>query len=408
MVLPHRHPGDFKPIMIIRGSRSFKAVCFTIGGISSFFVCIYSYYIYFLMRDRFGFSGKDNLAFAALNGLIYTIAAWQGGRFGQRRGYFNAFKVGFGALILAMAAGSQCNSALGLVLATGLFNVGMCFIWPTIEALVSEGEDAIGLPRMVGTYNVVWAATNALALFGGGTLVEKFGFKTIFYLPGAAFIALLGLVFWLQKHADAARDAGHEPVFTPVPDPHRPSPAKTRAFLRMAWLANPVAYIAINTFIPMLPTLAAQFQLTPMFAGFACSLWGFARLGTFIALWVWTDWHYRFRWLMTAFVLLIGSFATILIVPSLVAVLAAQIFFGLAIGMIYYSSLFYSMDASEAKGEHGGIHEAAIGVGNCIGPAVGAASLQWVPQYASSGGIAVSGLLLLGLGALVTIWKTAR
>ena len=69
------------------------------------------------------------------------------------------------------------------MLATGLFNVGMCFLWPTIEALVSEGEDAVGLPRAVGTYNVVWAATNALALFIGGTLVEAFGFKTIFYLP---------------------------------------------------------------------------------------------------------------------------------------------------------------------------------------------------------------------------------
>ena len=69
----------------------------------------------------------------------------------------------------------------------------------------------------------------------------------------------------------------------------------------MAWLANPFAYIAINTFIPMLPTLAAHFHLTPMFAGFACSLWGFVRLGTFIALWLWTDWHYRFRWLVTAF-----------------------------------------------------------------------------------------------------------
>jgi hypothetical protein len=39
---------------------------------------------------------------------------------------------------------------------------------------------------------------------------------------------------------------------------------------------------------------------------------------------------------------------------------------------------------------------------------VGAASLQWMPQYANSGAIAVSALLLLGLGALVTIWKTAR
>jgi MFS family permease len=124
----------------------------------------------------------------------------------------------------------------------------------------------------------------------------------------------------------------------------------------------------------------------------------------------WTDWHYRFRWLVTAFATLIVSFAAILIVAvfSLAVLLLAQIFFGAAIGLIYYSSLFYSMDASEAKGEHGGIHEAAIGVGNCIGPAVGAASLQWMPQYANSGAIAVSALLLLGLGALVTIWKTAR
>jgi predicted MFS family arabinose efflux permease len=176
----------------------------------------------------------------------------------------------------------------------------------------------------------------------------------------------------------------------------------------MAWLANPFAYIAINTFIPMLPTLAAHFHLTPMFAGFACSLWGFVRLGTFVVLWLWTDWHYHFRWLVTAFALLIVSFAAILIVPSLVAVLAAQIIFGIAIGLIYYSSLFYSMDAGKDKGEHGGIHEAAIGVGNFIGPGVGAASLQFLPQYASSGAAAVSVLLLFGLGGLVTIWKTAR
>ena len=394
--------------MNTRESRQFKTVCFAIEGLSSFSVSLYSYYIYFLMRDQFGFSGKDNLAFAALNGLIYVFSSWQGGRFGQRRGYFNALKLGFGAMIAALAIGFEFHSVPGLILATGLFNVGMCFIWPSIEALVSEGEDAVGLSRMVGTYNVVWASTNALALFTGGTLVEQFGFKTIFIVPIAIFIVLLGLAFWLQKHADGARAACHQIISTPVPDPHRPSTAKTRAFLRMAWLANPVAYVAINTLIPMLPTLAAHFQLTPMFAGFACSLWGFVRLGTFVLLWYWTDWHYRFRWLVTAFALLIVSFALILTVPSLALLIMAQVFFGGAIGLIYYSSLFYSMDASDAKGDHGGIHEAAIGVGNCLGPAVGAASLQFLPQYASSGAVAVSALLLCGLGGLLAIWKTTK
>ena len=385
--------------MSTRESRQFKTVCFAIEGMSSFSVSLYSYYIYFFMRDQFGFSGRDNLAFAALNGLIYTFSAWQGGRFGQRRGYFNALKVGFGVMILALAAGLQFNSAFGLVLATGVLNVGMCFIWPTIEALVSEGEDAAGLPRMVGIYNVVWAATNALALFCGGTLAEKFGFKTIFFLPIAVFIALLALVFWLQTHANDARTNGHESA--PAPDPHRPSPAKTKAFLRMAWLANPFAYIAINTFIPMLPTLAAHFHLTPMFAGFACSLWGFVRLGTFVVLWLWTDWHYHFRWLVTAFALLIVSFATILIVPSLVAVLAAQIIFGIAIGLIYYSSLFYSMDVGETKGEHGGLHEAMIGAGVCLGPAVGALSLCLAPDSPNVGIYTVTALLACGLAGLI-------
>ena len=35
----------------------------------------------------------------------------------------------------------------------------------------------------------------------------------------------------------------------------------------------------------------------------------------------------------------------------------------------------------ETKGEHGGIHEAAIGLGNFAGPALGAASLDFLPQF---------------------------
>ena len=394
--------------MTKRGRR-FKFVCYTLEGMGSFAVAFYFYYIYFLMQKWFGFDARHNLAFAALNGLIYVFASWQAGRFAQRCGYFNALKLGFSVMIFALAVGSLLHSVAAILMDTVLLSIGMCFLWPTIEALVSEGEDATGLPRAVGAYNVVWAATNALSLFTGGMLVEKFGFKTLFLLPLAILTAELIVVLWLEKHAnDVADTAASRPAVVLPPDPHRPAPAKTRAFLRMAWLANPFAYIAINTFIPMLPTVAAHFHMSVMFAGFVCSLWCFVRLGTFIVLWLWTDWHYRFRWLVAAFVMLIVSFAAILIVPNLVAVLAAQIVFGIAIGLIYYSSLFYSMDAGEAKGDHGGIHEAAIGVGNMVGPAVGAASLQFLPQYANSGAVAVSVLLLLGVGGLLGLWRAAK
>lgn len=389
--------------------RRFKVACFTLEGVGSFAVSFYSYYIYFFMRDHFGFDNKQNLAFAAAIGLIYFFSAWQAGRFARRCGYFTALKVGFIIMILALAIGSRVNFVSGVILASFLLNVGQCFLWPTIEALVSEGEDARSLPATVGTYNVVWASTNALGLFGGGTLVEAFGYKTLFYLPIALLLTQLALTFWLEKHVrDIARAAEAVPAPARQDEANRPSPIEAGAFLYMAWLANPFAYIAINTFVPLLPGLAARFQLTPMLAGFVCSLWGFVRLGTFFALWFWTGWHYRFRWLVTAFATLIIVFVVILTAPNLAVLLAAQIFFGAAIGLIYYSSLFYSMDASETKSEHGGIHEAAIGLGNFVGPGVGAFSLQYFPNVPHSSALAVSGLLLCGFGALLAIWKTAR
>lgn len=382
---------------------------FTLEGLNSFATVLYFNYLYFFMRDRFGFDNKHNLALAAFLGFVYTISAWQAGKFAQRHGYFFALKIGFSIMAGSLVAGLFLTSAPGEILAAACVTLGMCFIWPTLEALVSDGEIAAQLPRAVGIYNVVWAVTNASAFFIGGTLIEKFGFKIILALPLAIVLLQLALVFWLQRHAiEMAREALNKPKTELPHEPHQPASPKAKTFLKMAWLANPFAYIAINTLIAVIPGIAAKFQLSPMLAGFICSLWCFVRLGTFITLWHWPEWHYKFRWLVTAFAILIASFAAILMSPNIYALIAAQIFFGGAIGLIYYSSLFYSMDAGDTRGEHGGIHEAAIGLGNCVGPAVGALSLQFLPQFQNSGAIAVSVLLLCGFGGLISIWKTAK
>ena len=52
--------------MITKGGRDVKTACFTLEGLSSFATSLNFYYLYFFMRDRFGFDNKDNLAFAAL------------------------------------------------------------------------------------------------------------------------------------------------------------------------------------------------------------------------------------------------------------------------------------------------------------------------------------------------------
>jgi predicted MFS family arabinose efflux permease len=394
----------------VNPAAKFRAACYTIEGINSFAAVIYFNYLYFYFRDRFGFNDQQNLLLAALMGLVYMVAAWQAGQFAQRRGYFTALKAGFGILAAALAAGLiaawQWHVAGVEIAIACVANVGVCFIWPTLEALVTEGGTPKQVAGAVGIYNVTWAVTNALAFFIGGTIIKTLGYESMFSLPLAMVVIQFLMVFWLEKIYPGRTEAAAAPA--PVDRPPDAARRRARNFQHMAWVANPCAYVAINTLVALLPGIAAKFQLSTMLAGFLLSLWCFVRLFMFIALWHWPAWHYRFRWLVTSFVLLIASFAVVLVAPSLAVVLAAQVIFGGSIGLLYYSSLFYALDASEAKGEHGGIHEAAIGAGNCLGPGLGAAALWLVPQFASGGAWAVSGLLVLGLGGMLAIRNRGR
>jgi len=397
-------------------TRRLKTGYFVIEGLNSFATVFYFYYLYFFMQQEYGFGNKANLMLAALNGATYALTAWFAGKFAQRKGYFTALKVGYATMAGALGVGLFMPSAAGQVLVMTAAVFGMSFTWPTLEAMVSEGESAGGLQHMVGVYNVVWAATAAIGSFMGGALLEKLGRQSLFYVPMTVHLVQLGLTVWLESEAKTARRLG------PTSAPQQPAPVdldeadhhsarhplpKAKRFLRMAWLANPFAYIAINTLIAVVPGVARRLELSTMAAGFCCSTWCFARLGAFALLWRWQAWHYRFRWLLLAYVALVLSFGGVVLAPNLSVLIGAQLVFGGAVGLIYYSSLFYSMDRSETKGEHGGIHEAAIGLGNCAGPAVGAATLQLIPQYSQSGTAAVILLLLCGLGGLVKIWRSA-
>jgi len=389
--------------------RQFKLGVFLLEGSNSFATVYYFYYFYFFMQKQFGFGDKANLILAALNGFVCMIAAWWGGRFAQRAGYFTALKLGFGIMGAALLIGAQCASATAHIAVMVVTVIGMCLTWATLEALVSEGERPDRLPQNIGIYNVVWAGTGALAYFMGGALLDGLGLKSLFYVPAVMFLGQLAGTFWLEhtrRFAPAGVLAEQASVGEIGLNP-RPI-ARAKAFLRMAWFANPFAYIAINTLIAVMPGIASRLGLSTTLAGFVGSVWCFARLGAFFALWFWPGWHYRFCWLLCAYLALIISFAVILTVPDLAVLVSVQLLFGAALGLIYYSSLYYSMDVGETKGEHGGIHEAVIGLGNFAGPAVGAASLQYLSQSPTSGTAAVSALLLCGLAGLLAIWHKTK
>ncbi len=178
-------------------------------------------------------------------------------------------------------------------------------------------------------------------------------------------------------------------------------------FQRLAWLANPFNYMAINTLVAMAPGLSARFGLDLAGAGLVFSLWLHSRALAFVKLWLWPGWHYRFGWYLGAFVTLAVSFAAVVLTTSLPVLVVAQIGLGWSSALLYYSALYYAMDGSSTQSEHGGIHEALIGVGVCGGPAVSAIA-QLVTGYPSAPAWVVAGLLALAIGSAVGIHRSAR
>jgi predicted MFS family arabinose efflux permease len=385
--------------------RQLKTGYFTLAGMNTLATSYYFNYLFFFLRDHFQFGNRGNLWVTALSGFIYIFAAWQCGKFAARFGRVLSLKIGFLALCAVMVSGGlAAHSIAAQLVVVAVYNIVLLLTWPALEALVSERETQAGVQEMVGRYNCTWAGSAAVAYFTGGKLYDVLGAGAVFWLPSGIFFTQFLLLLWLEKHHDAVLAATPEP---PKENHHAPEssallqPVSPQSFLKMAWLANPFAYVAINTLFAVMPGVAQKLALSPTRVGLFCSVWLFGRLAAFVLLWQWRGWHYRFRWLFGAFLLLIASLATILLAQQLWLVVVAQLFFGLATGLIYYSSLFYSMDVGEASSEHGGLHEAFIGAGIFLGPATGATALTLAPQSANAATWAVSGLLTIGLGALV-------
>jgi len=247
--------------------RQLKTGYFTLTALNTIASSYYFNYLFFFMRDRFGFGNKENLCITALHGLVYFIAAVQCGKFAQRRGNLLSLKIGFAFLALSMVIGAVLESVVGLFVLVGGYTVALLFTWPALESLVSEGESRSGVQRMVGIYNCTWAASAAFAFFTGGKLYDALGRGAIFWIPALLFAAQFTLTLWLERQIPNVKRTQSASADVPCQTDQDAVPVLIRAgvdpkiFLKMAWFASPFAYIAINTLLAIMPGIASQLGL---------------------------------------------------------------------------------------------------------------------------------------------------
>jgi MFS family permease len=190
-----------------------------------------------------------------------------------------------------------------------------------------------------------------------------------------------------------------------------PEPALLAQRTQALWLSRialPSTYVVIYSLSALMPLLPVMKTLDPATRTLVGSTWLVSRWVTFWFLGITVFWHTRPRLLLGAAVLMAVCFIGVTAPIGLLGMIAAQVLLGLAVGMIYTASLYFGMVLSEGSTEHAGYHEALIGLGQILGPGVGALTQWRWPDSLGAGVIAVSSLIALTLIAATVAATKAR
>ncbi len=342
---------------------------------------IVSHGVYFLARQAYGFTDRQNLLLAVAVFLPYVPAALLAGPVGRRLGYRRA--------ILALNA---LSALVGIVLATTppawalwllapLYNGAAGMFWPLVEGYVAGGRQGRDLHRTIGAFNLTWSAALAPAMWIvgalGDSLLETFGVLVALHV--AVGLAALRL---------APAPPGH------VEEHRAPAPPSYAGMLRACRVLLPLSYMVLDALAPLLPTVWSRAGVNAAAGAALSSTWMIARFFAFLGLFFWSGWRGRGTFLVAGTAALLAGFALVLGLPSLGAALIGLAVFGVGQGALYYAALYYAMAAEGDAVESGGTHEAVIGVGYLAGPllalagtAVGVAPVHVVGATATAGAL---------------------
>ncbi len=278
--------------------------------------------------------------------------------------------------------GRRCSIAVACLVGSAAFGLGaavtklwhiyalmavsaaaMGAFWPALEADISDHSTPAELPRRIGRFNVAWCSGFAIAGLAAGHLGEHVNQRAV--LLATAGAGLLNLVVYLLRTFEPESFPAREPDERAV---HR---AATRAgtFWKMALILN-FAAMGLNA--------ALRYHVPSVTGGERSALGGTylalifaAETLTFLVLGRWHGWHYRSAPLAAAWALLVAGGLLCGLTPMKLLFGAGCVLIGVGCGVIYNSSIYYSVSAETGRGHRGGVHESALGLGAAVIPYLG-------------------------------------
>ncbi|HMO52655.1 MAG TPA: MFS transporter [Kiritimatiellia bacterium] len=341
---------------------------YVIEGLSAFACTILQLGLYFWARERYGFSNTENLLLGAVHGISHILGSRWGGRIADRWGYTRLMAPAFLVCGAAGLLGWLSDARFTPYLMMAVYGTSIAATWPALEGGAMHLPGRFNIPQRLGIYNLTWSLSGAAGFFTCGFL---FAWDPNAVLWFAGTVHLLQLAWMAYHHGRHAPEGAAAMNFTHRGD-HQ-SPALKQNRLRLALLANSLGFFLIGGFSALTPHLGEKLGLSASATIWLSASLLAARAVGFLVYWRWEGWHYRLVWGHIALWTPPLVLAVIFFGPSLIVVAPACLLLGATLGLSYYMSLYYALDAGDRKGEQGGLHESIIGIGILCGPLAGAA-----------------------------------
>lgn len=351
--------------------------------------------VFFIAKSQYGFDENDSLWLAFVNGILYTAVAVNAGRFVRALESRMSPRAALGLILGVQAALAPMvlipNMVIFWVAVVVMTALG-ALQWPIVQHYLVSGRHGPEMRNAIGWWNASWMAATAVGLAAAGPL-ESMGL-TKWAIPALLPTNLLAMVCLMRfpahpaAHDDSERARHVPPSYGPL--------------LRASRVLHPMGYLVIGALAPILPYLFDNLNTADSLHAPIGSTWHVGRVIAVLVLWHTAFWHGRGATLVVAGTLLSAGFAISVWAPSEALLIVGLFALGVGQGTIYYSAIYYGLAVGAAEVEAGGIHEALVGAGYFMGPALalGAAA-------AGASTPAFIGLVLgaLACGAVVAVFR---
>lgn len=233
---------------------------------------------------------------------------------------------------------------------------GLCFsmIWPASEAWVGDLSSALERSRLIGQYSVAWSAGYMFGPFILGIMVSQASINYAFMLASGVVFASAPMILSVRRTMQK-RDQEDGVVRE-----GRGAPIGVVLFAMVIWGVAQLAYFFL------LPAYTLEVGLPAAYAGYLIGTVAFFRTLVFVV------YPRLFRRmgnsiLPTGMLLIAVSMLATWLAQDIPAFALASSVLGIALGMVYASSLTMALDRP-AKGLYAGLFESGIGIGQMAGP----------------------------------------